>query len=337
MCIAVSCQKTREAKVDALLRDYIGDVPGAAVMVIHRGQPVFTKTYGLADVEAKIPVTPHTNFRLASVTKAFTATAILTLISDDYLTLDATLIDIFPNFPDYGRNITIRNLLNHTSGLIDYESLLPNTLTRQVYDPDVVELMMQQDSTYFPPGTAYSYSNSGYAVLAMIVEKISGQPFPVYLKSRIFEPLHMTETIAFMAGINAVPNRAYGYTIYPDSIVRTDQSRSSAVLGDGGIYSNLKDLYKWDQAFYGSQLLNDTLRQMMFIPNLENYGFGWRIDSLQGHRRTHHTGSTRGFRNCFIRFPDDSLSVILLTNRNHPESVMPLGNAITEIFWCLID
>jgi CubicO group peptidase (beta-lactamase class C family) len=337
ICIMVRCQKTPETAVDALFRDYRGEVPGAAVMVIHRGQPILTKTYGLADVESRIPVTPHTNFRLASVTKAFTATAVLMLIADEYLTLDATLVDIFPNFPDYGRDITVRHLLNHTSGLLAYESLLPDTLSRQVRDRDVLALMMHQDSTYFPPGTAYRYSNSGYAVLAMIVEKISDRSFPDFLRTRIFEPLGMSETVAYVSGENEVPNRAYGYTVYPDSIVRTDQSTTSAVLGDGGVYSNLTDMFKWDQALYGSQLLSDTLRQMMFTPNLENYGFGWRIDSHRGHRRIHHTGSTRGFRNCFIRFPDDSLSVIVLTNRNQPESVMPLGNAIAEIYWHLIE
>ena len=333
---AISCTKEPAAQVDEVFAAYTGNVPGAAVMVIHNGKPVLTKTYGMANLESQTPITPQTNFRLASVSKAFTAMCVLMLIEDDYLTYDATLCDIFPDFPEYGKQITIRNLLQHTSGLIDYESLMPDTATAQVHDSDALAMMMAQDSTYFAPGSDYSYSNTGYALLAMIVEKIGAMPYPEFLKTRIFEPLGMSNTLAFVNGYNSVPNRAFGYTVHEDSIEFTDQSSTSAVLGDGGIYSSLEDMFKWDQALLANTLVGDSTMQLAYTPNLETYGFGWRIDEVDGHRRIHHNGSTRGFRNCFQRFPDDNFAVIVLTNRNSPESVQPLAEKVVEIYWQLL-
>src|SRR5690606_16771362 len=146
------------------------------------------KNYGLANLEEKIPVTPQTNFRLASVTKQFTAASILLLSEGGKLSFDDNLQKIFPELPEYGKKIKLRNLVNHTSGLIDYEDLIPDTVTIQVMDADVLKMMMEQDTTYFEPGSKYQYSNSAYAVLAMVVEKISAISFPEFLKKNIFDP-----------------------------------------------------------------------------------------------------------------------------------------------------
>ncbi len=318
--------------MEAFLMKYAGEnTPGAAVMVIQQGRPVLIKTVGMADVAAQCPVTPQTNFRLASVTKQFTAMCILMLMESGELDYRTRLSDIFPDFPAYGQTITVENLLQHTAGLIDYESLIPDTATRQVWDRDVLQMMMAVDSTYFPPGTQYRYSNTGYALLAMVVEKLSGQSFAEFLHDRIFAPLKMNGTVCFREGLNEVPHRALGYTCAGDSVALSDQSPTSAVWGDGGIYSSLDDLFKWDQALYGEQLVSATTLNRAFTPHLETYGYGWRIDTWRGHRRVHHSGSTSGFRNVLMRFPDDQLTVIILTNRREP-SVSPLAEQIADLW-----
>jgi CubicO group peptidase (beta-lactamase class C family) len=318
-------------QVNALFKAYSGNRPGASVMIIRNGKPILVKSYGLADVEKHVPVTPATNFRLASVTKQFTAASILRLIESGQLTLATTLRELFPDFPDYGKKITIDQLLHHTSGLLDYEDIIPDTVKKQLKDKDVLELMMQQDSTLFPPGTQYRYSNTGYAVLAMIIEKVSGQRYADFLREQIFAPLKMTGTVAYEKGISTVPHRAFGYTVKGDSILFTDQSTYSAVLGDGGIYSSVNDLFKWDQALYGNRVLSFLMQKYAFTPQLEHYGCGWRIDRYKGHLRIHHTGSTSGFRNVIQRFPDDHFTVIILTNRSAP-GVAPLAEKLVDLY-----
>ncbi len=318
-----------------LLKFYQADsAPGAAIMIIQDGQPLLTRTYGMADLKKRTEITPQTNFRLASVTKQFTATAIMLLQQQDKLDFSSTLGEVFPDFPQYGRQITIEHLLKHTSGLLAYENFVPDTTTVQILDAGVLDIMMQQDSTYFPPGTAYRYSNSGYAVLAMVVEKTSGKSFAQFLQDEIFHKLGMKNTVAYEKDFSSVPNRAYGYTVEGDSVRLSDQSPTSAVLGDGGIYSSLEDLFKWDQSLYTETLIEPQNLRLAFTPGLENYGYGWRIDHYKGHLRTHHTGSTRGFRNVIQRFPEDRFTVIVLTNRDGPD-VGELAEKLTDIY--LID
>jgi len=327
-----ACSQNTERRVDRLFKAYRGeDRPGAAVMVIQDGSPILTKCYGMANLEENIPVTSSTNFRLASVTKQFTAMSIMILSERGQLDINSSLQDIFPDFPEYGKDITIRHILQHNSGLIDYESLIPDTAMVQVLDRDVLRMMMAQDSTYFEPGTAYQYSNSGYAVLAMIVEQVSGKSFAQFLDENIFQPLGMNHTLAFEEGISTVSNRAIGYFVEKDSIGFSDQSLTSAVLGDGGIYSSIDDLLLWDQALYTDQLVSsETLRQI-FTPGLENYGFGWRIEAYKGHPRVYHAGSTCGFRTCIHRLPEDEFTVIILTNRRDP-AVDDLAGKLIDMY-----
>ncbi len=221
------------------------NAPGAAVLVVRNGKPVFRQGYGVTDLRSLHSIGPQTNFRLASFTKQFTAMCIMLLARDGKLHYDERLTDIFPEFPAYGKSISIRNLLNHTSGLPDYEDILmkqypdtPPEKIPQILDAGVLKLMEQQTSTNFPPGSKWEYSNSGYAVLAMIVEKVSGKPFGQFLHDRIFVPLKMENTLAYEKGKNDVPNRAYGYSKTDKGLQQTDQSPTSAVLGDGGIYSS---------------------------------------------------------------------------------------------------
>jgi CubicO group peptidase (beta-lactamase class C family) len=321
-----------EQEVDRIFADYDGEqTPGAVVHVIRDGQPVLTRTYGLANIEERIPVTAETNFRLASLSKQFTAMSILMLVDRGELSLETTLTDVFPDFPEYGGRITITNLLQHTSGLADYEPFVPEDSVVQVTDAGVLDLMRQQDRTDFEPGSEHRYSNSGYAVLAMIVEHLSGQTYPEFLMQNIFEPLGMQNTVAHQDGISTVTNRAFGYHVTDDGVEFSDQSPWSAVLGDGGIYTSVVDLSLWDAALYADDLISVDLKRQAFTPFLEDYGFGWRIDEYRGRLRMHHSGSTVGFRNFIQRFPDDRLTIIVLSNRRHPE-VDPLAEKVADLF-----
>jgi CubicO group peptidase (beta-lactamase class C family) len=308
--------------------------PGAAVLVVRHGHVVFRQGYGVTDLRTLHPIEPNTNFRLASFTKQFTATCIMLLVHDGKLHYDDHLTDIFPEFPAYGKAITIRNLLNHTSGLPDYEDLLianyPNTpegKIPQILDAGVLQLLEQQSRGKFPPGSEWQYSNSGYAVLAMVVEKVSGKPFGQFLHDRIFTPLKMNNTLAYEKGKNEVPHRAYGHTKEKDALRATDQSPTSAVLGDGGIYSSLDDLARWDRALRNHTLLTAAEMQPALAPvqptahpakfpsgKPVSYGFGWFLDPYQGHKRMSHNGETIGFLTTIQRFPDDDLTIIVLEN-----------------------
>ncbi|HLE55789.1 MAG TPA: serine hydrolase domain-containing protein [Rhodothermia bacterium] len=318
-------------KLAEIFPDYVGnDVPGAAVLVIQDGQKELKGTFGMANLDAREPVGSNTNFRLGSVTKQFTAMCILMLVDRDSLRLDDTLGGIFPDFHESADRITVTHLLQHTSGLLDYEDFVPAYSPTQVSDRDVLDILIATDSTYFEPGSAFRYSNSGYAVLALIVEKYSGQTFAEFLKQNIFDPLGMDGTVAYQKGISEVSNRAYGYSVTESGIENADQSPWSAVLGDGGIYSSLDDLYKWDQALYTDTLVSANLLTRAFTPHLDDYGFGWRIDTYNGLKRYHHSGSTSGFRNFVMRFPDEQLTVIVLTNRAEPD-VQPLAERVAEL------
>ena len=321
-------------EIDILLERYAGNVPGASLLVVQEGKPVVRRSYGLADLERRVPVTPATNYRLASVTKQFTAAAILLLMEDGRLSLDDPVSRWLPSLPPATRPVTIRHLLTHTSGVIDYEDVMAPDTRVQVHDDDVLSLLEPHDSTYFKAGSDYRYSNSGYALLALIVERASGKKFAAFLDERIFRPLKMIGTVAYEEGVSTVSHRAFGHTLKDGSWIRKDQSSTSAVLGDGGIYSSIDDLAKWDAALYDSRLLSDDSRRLAFSPHTPtktrgvSYGFGWRISG----DIVSHTGETSGFRNVIIRYPARRLTVIILTNRDDPEPY-DLAESIAKSFF----
>ena len=320
-CVSAGKTKNGDSAIDAIMQAYQGDVPGASVLVIRDGKAMLRKGYGLANLESREAATSATNYRLASVTKQFTAAAILLLVEDGRLDLDERIRQWLPTLPAATDAITIRQLLTHTGGMIDYEDVMPATQATQLRDRDVLHLLEAQDRLYFPPGSHYRYSNGGYSMLALIVEKASDQRFEDFLKQRIFEPLGMHHTLAYINGGPPVSNRAYGYSEAATGWTRTDQSTTSAVLGDGGIYSSIDDLARWDAALYDNRLLSDASRQFAFTAWTPTddadvaYGFGWRItgESLW------HSGESIGFRNVIVRYPQQHLSVIILSNRNDPE------------------
>jgi CubicO group peptidase (beta-lactamase class C family) len=331
------------------------DTPGAAVLVRKQGQIIFERGYGVRDLRTKAKIGASTNFRLASFTKQFTAMAIMLLVHDGKLRYDETLAELFPDFPAYGEFITIQNLLTHTSGLPDYEDLMDAvervkgplwSPEKQIQDEEALELLKKENKGKFVPGTSWSYSNSGYVVLGIIVAKVSGKSYREFLQQRIFVPLKMNHTVVYQKGKNTAVNRAFGHTAYTFthnwqvvSFEQTDQSATSATLGDGGIYSNLEDLAKWDDALRNHTLLREKEFQLALTPvklndgsephwplepnddNLHpgkpvSYGFGWFLDSHQGHPRMWHTGTTMGFRTVIERFPGgNALTIIILCNR----------------------
>jgi CubicO group peptidase (beta-lactamase class C family) len=315
------------------MHGYQGAAPGAGVAVLRDGVPVFRRAYGLADLEGRVAATTATNYRLASLTKQFTAAAILLLAEAGRLSIDDPVRRWLPTLPPMADEIIIRHLLTHASGLIDYEDLIPDGRTAQLRDGDVLGLLETENRGYFPAGSGYRYSNSGYSLLALIVGRASGEDFASFLRERIFQPLGMQNTVAFESGIAVVAHRAFGYSASGHSWIRTDQDLTSATLGDGGIYSSVDDLAKWETALCGDRLLRPDSLRLAFQPAIQTddpavqYGFGWRIS---GESRWH-SGETIGFRNVIVRFLEQRLTVIVLTNRNDP-APYPTALAIAKVF-----
>lgn len=309
--------------VDRLMQRYQGEVPGASLLVLKDGKPLVRRGYGLADLATQAKATPQTDYRLASVSKQFTAAALLLLVQDGKLHLDDPVRRWLPELPDSDDGITLHHLLTHTGGLIDYEDLMPPETVHPLRDIDVLHLLANERRSYFPPGQGYRYSNGGYALLSLVVERASGMAYPEFLRRRIFAPLGMGHTLAYVDGGPAVPDRACGYTDIRGAWTRTDQSMTSAVLGDGGIYSSIDDLAKWDAARYDDRLLDAEARRLAFTPYAKvigepyqaSYGYGWRLTG----DTEWHSGETVGFRNVIVRWPKQHLTVILLSNRNAPE------------------
>lgn len=309
--------------IEALFADYAAPgMPGASVLVVRNDSVLISASWGLADVDSMTPVTPATNFRLASLSKQFTAMAVLQLVAAGTLRLEDPAATLLPELPAFAGNVTIRHLLTHTSGLDDYEDFVPDDQQRQVSDAEVLQLIAGRSTKPgFGPGTRWHYSNTGYALLALIVERASGMRYADYLAERIFAPVGMTGTVAFEAGRSAVPRRAYGHQVDGSTVRRTDQSNTSAVLGDGGIYSSIEDLARWDAALSAGSLIPAALWREATTPyrltggDATEYGFGWFVDTFRGATRLRHHGETRGFTNAIARFPDRRLTVIILTNR----------------------
>jgi len=321
--------------VDALLRGLGTErEPGAAVMVLKESEVVYVGARGVADMQAMRPIDGRTNFRLASVSKAFTAAAVMLLVRDGKLGYDDRLTDLLPGFPDYGRAITVRHLLQHTSGLPDYEDFMAEPDPKkpveesQIDDAGVLEILKARKGGWFVPGSLWRYSNSGYVVLGLIVARVSGKSFPAFLRERIFLPLKMTGSVAHVRGKSTVADRAFGYSREAARWRFSDQSPTSATLGDGGVYSSLTNLSLWDEALRRHLLLTEEEMRPALTPvrvpgkgptgpdgRPADYGFGWFLNAWQGHPRMWHYGETSGFRTAIHRFPADGLTVIVLANR----------------------
>ena len=322
--------------ISTLLKNYNGKHPGISYAIIKNGKVLDKNNLGFANIEKSKKTKSNTNYRLASVTKQFTALSILMLIEKNTLSFSTVLTDIFDDFPEYGKNITIQQLLSHTSGLLDYENLMIEDRMIPILDHEVLLLMKQQDSTKFTPGSQYDYSNSAYAVLSQIIEKSSGKSFKEFIETEIFKPLKMKNSAVYTK-YSKIKHRAFGYTIKNDSIILSDQSMTSSVQGDGGIYTSIDDYIKWNQALENNKLISSELQNKAYTIQSKNpksdwdYGYGWRIKFDGETKLISHSGHTSGFTNYVIKIPEKKLTVIVLTNRYGDDSAIEVGNFLLHL------
>jgi CubicO group peptidase (beta-lactamase class C family) len=321
----------------ARVKQALPDTPGACVFAYDHGDLVFQHAYGLADVENDVPCTPQTNFRMASCSKQFTAFAVMLLVDRGKLSLDDTLEKFFPPFPDYGKRITIRHLLTHTSGLPDYENLTPPGTTLQLDDLAVVQMLLDTKEPLFAPGEKWQYSNTAFVLLSEIVELVAQTPFQQFMANEIFRPLGMADTCVYQRGLNEVAHRAYGHERKDGQWVRADQSVTSATRGDGCVYTSLEDYAKWLAALEGHKLLTAESYQAIFAPHVEtdrngaHYGYGWFIDQYKGTKRIYHNGDTRGFRITSQTFPERRAAILVQINGDIDDDMTKVGENVANL------
>lgn len=324
-------------RVDKLFWQYDQKHPGATVMVIKDGKVLLERSYGLANLGTGEKVTPETNFRLASVTKQFTAAAVSILAKQGKLKISDPVSKYFPELAEIAPGVTLKHLLTHTSGLPEYDRLLPDNDKTQISDRDVLKLLLKQKPLTGKPGTRYAYNNTGYALLALVIEKVSKKSFADFLQQNIFAPLGMSSTLVY-SKTAAIAHRAYGYSGELDSFVDADQARDTAVLGDGGVYSSARDLAKWIGGLENNTILDakqlaecTSAAVKTTTPGL-SYGLGWRITDFNGEKLVFHTGTTSGFKNVVMWVPSRKLSVVVLTNRKQGEP-LTLGLQVLDEYW----
>ena len=309
------------AQVNELFSVFVdGSQPGAAVMVIKNGEIVHARGYGLADLETQRPIDADTAFRLGSVSKQLTALAIMQLAEQGKLSFDDLVGKFVPELAVY-EGVTLRYLMTHLGGLPDYYDVI-DTSAGMPSNADAAQLLGEMASPVFPPGDHYEYSNPGYDVLANVVEAVSGLSLAEYSRQHIFEPAGMTSTVIHDHHRPEIANRAIGYDATEDGFVANDENALNGIVGSGGVYSTLNDLYRYDQALYGETLISQATLEQAWTSAIDasgepiGYGFGWRLDDYRGHRRVFHGGSWVGFRALFARYPDDGLSIVMLSNRS---------------------
>ncbi len=311
------------AELDRRVREHLNDnnIPGGLVAVASRGRIVYLRTYGLADVELSVPVTDSTVFEIGSISKQFVSAAVMLLVQDDKIGLDDPIQHYLPDLPSEWLGVTVRQLLTHTSGIPDYEEIRTYDVYRFRLTPEEVIQIAHSRPMDFAPGTGWYYSNTGYFLLSMIVERIEGRPLGQVLQSRIFGPLEMTQTR--MADPEAIiRHRASGYWVNKaGQLINRNPTETSSTLGAGGLLSSVHDLAKWDEALYGDQLLTAGSKATMWTPAIlpdgENtgYAFGWSVRPYKGLTSQSHSGQVAGFVANFSRFPEQEAAIIVFLNR----------------------
>ena len=311
------------AELDRWIETYLDEnnIPGGLVAVASRGRIVHLKPYGMANVELSVPVTDSTVFEIGSISKQFVSAAVMLLVQEDRLELDDPIHQYLPNLPSEWLGVTVRHLLTHTSGIPDYEEIRTYDVYGFRLTPEQVIQIAHSRPMDFAPGAGWYYSNTGYFLLSMIVERIEGRPLGPVLQSRIFEPLGMTQTrMADPAAI--IPHRASGYWVNKaGELINRRPTETSSTLGAGGILTSAYDLVKWDEALYGDQLLSAESKATMWtaviLPNGENtgYAFGWGVRPYRGLTSQSHGGQVAGFVANFVRLPEQEAAIIVCLNR----------------------
>jgi CubicO group peptidase (beta-lactamase class C family) len=313
----------RAGTVDQLFAQWAKpNSPGASIAVIENGKIIYRRGYGAANLEYDVPNTPATVFHLASISKQFTAFAIYLLAQDGKLSLEDDVRKYLPRLHDFGKVITIRQLLHHTSGIRDQWSLLSLAgwrLDDEITDDDVARLLFQQTELNFPPGDQFLYSNSGYTLLALVVKQVSGESLPEFAKKHIFDPLGMAHT-HFQQNYNVVvKDRAYSYARQPDGTYRYVALTYSTV-GPSNLFSTAGDLALWDENFYRGKVGGPAmLAQMQEKGKLNDgkeiaYASGLIIGKYRGLKTVEHSGADAAYRTNILRFPDQHFSVVVLAN-----------------------
>lgn len=311
------------AELDEFIEAHLEEnvIPGALVAVASKGEIVHLKAYGMANVELAVPVSDRSVFEIGSISKQFVAAAALQLVEEGKLGLDDGIHEYLPYLPGEWLGITMRQLLNHTSGIPDYEEIRSYDVYRFRLTPEEVIRIAQSRPVDFAPGEGWYYSNTGYFLASMIVERIEGKPIGQVLKERIFDPLGMTST-RFADPEAIIPDRAAGYWVNKiGELINRNPTETSSTLAAGGLLSNAYDLAKWDAALYGDELLSGESKRMMWtsavLPTGEDteYALGWRVTPYLGLRSQSHSGQVAGFVAHFARYPEQEVAFIVFMNR----------------------
>lgn len=321
-------QMDKSQAIDDIFTDWDnGDVPGCSLGIIKEGKLIYAKGYGMANMEYDIPNSASSVFRIGSTSKQFTAACIVLLAEKGNLNYDESLKSIFPDFPDYAHKITIRHLMNHTSGIRDYIQLavLKGFGEDDFYvDDDVMRWLINQSELNFKPGEEYLYSNSGFWLLGQIVNKKAGMNMADFAREVIFEPLGMDDTHFHNDHTRIVKNRASGYLPDTDGDYRISMTTLD-MIGDGGIYTTINDIKKWDDAFYDLSVLDKrfwkemTQQGILNNGNVTDYASGLMIGDYKGLKTIRHGGAFVGFRAELLRFPEERISIAILANRGDAE------------------
>lgn len=322
----ISCEYPSgvQRQVDEVFADWDSTTtPGAALGVIREGELVYARGYGMADLEHRVPITPQSVFRIGSTSKQFTAFCVALLADEGLLSLDDDIDDYFPEFPDYPEPITVRQLIHHTSGIRDYlmTMMLAGKRDADWYtDQEVVAMLARQQQLNFPPGSEHLYSNSGYFLLARLIRRLTGRTLREFADERIFQPLGMTDTHYHDRFHEVVPDRAVGYAPDPEDGYRISTT-TLEMVGDGGVFTTVEDLAKWDRNFYTHEVGGEAIQELIHTTGtLEDgseleYAFGLVVSDYRGLTMVSHGGSFVGYRAEMIRFPDPEFTVIVLANR----------------------
>lgn len=325
-------------RIDRFMQGLRPEFSGS-ILVAQNGKILINQGYGLADRENDVPNTPQTKFAIGSITKSFTAMAIMILQERGQLTVQDSICKYLSDCPAAWEPITLHHLLTHTSGIHNYTDLYgklkDNVNICQEYKPEEVIAFFKDLPLDFNPGSKFSYSSSGYFLLGVVIEKVSGDRYESFIQKNIFQPLGMTES-GYDRSITIVKHRASGYS---NPFANTYCWDISLKYSAGGLYSTTGDLYKWDQALYTDQLVSkDTLNTIFTsyistdASNAVGYGYGWLISEQSGHRVIEHSGSVNGFESQLARYPDDHVTIIILSNMNGARPTMVSSELATLVF-----
>jgi CubicO group peptidase (beta-lactamase class C family) len=304
---------------------YPRDRPGAAVIVVKNGQVVYRKAFGLANLELKTPMRPEMVFRLCSVTKQFTAAAIIMLVEAGKLNLSDDITKFFPDYPTDGKKITVENLLTHTSGIPDYINKIWPARIGEPFTPNELIELFKHEHLEFEPGTKEGYSNANYILLGAIIEQLSGQNYGTFINERIFKPLGMTRSV-YERNQELLPGRVSGYLQKEGRYINAAFYQTSQLYAAGALDSTVDDLARWDAAIGSDRLLKHSSWVRIFTPfklakgQTSAYGFGWAISEFQGHPVASHAGGVPGFRAYVMRLAQDHVYVALLSNDETTET-----------------